>query len=468
MELRAGYQREYLLGLDHLRKNIQGIETELDGAKHEFYQTNESDDDMYERYLKSINDDLLNCNTKLRKHAVELVRVDSELQLVSLLNKVRELEEVDPEVIGNLTEFWENFKNTVEGIQSITNKFYNNVLVKLKSSCVSKNNVTVDLTYTYEQEIAQFQVEIETILQNTRTLIKSSENRINQDLFTNTNFSERVLVMCDHKAFPILRLIPDLTEKITKACRLSRQWVDRDETYVHDLTKRIRETQTINRKKRADLRDKREKHNAMENDTKDAYQLYKDNQKKLLKLEGELSILEEQIKQFMRAKEIKVDEKRQKESMAGFLEISISQTKKNQTMQLKRSRLLRQLRELEGSLQAIHQELALIQKEVERKSQIKPVIQGEYEESHSSYKGLKSELDIFSQNLAVLQHEVNDLSDYVTQLEIVQNIKTSPENVDDFYDRPVSVKLAPSLREKILRRRNMKNQSKNGSISSRF
>ena len=62
---------------------------------------------------------------------------------------------------------------------------------------------------------------------------------------------------------------------------------------------------------------------------------------------------------------------------------------------------------------------------------------------------LKTELDHFNANVEALQQEMSELNNGLTQLEIIHNFKTSPEKVEDFYERPVSVKLAPSLKEKI-------------------
>jgi hypothetical protein len=61
-------------------------------------------------------------------------------------------------------------------------------------------------------------------------------------------------------------------------------------------------------------------------------------------------------------------------------------------------------------------------------------------------------MDRFSTSLAHLESEVTDLSGQLVQLEIIHNLKTSPERVEEIYDRPTTVKLAPSLKEKIKER----------------
>ena len=53
------------------------------------------------------------------------------------------------------------------------------------------------------------------------------------------------------------------------------------------------------------------------------------------------------------------------------------------------------------------------------------------------------------------------MTDGLTQLEIIQTFKTSPEKVEDFYDRPTTVKLTAALQEKIrMRKRKLMNMDK--------
>ena len=86
-------------------------------------------------------------------------------------------------------------------------------------------------------------------------------------------------------------------------------------------------------------------------------------------------------------------------------------------------------------------------------------IEGKVEESNTVYVSLKTELDHFNANVEALQKEMSELNDGLTQLEIIHNFKTRPEKVEDFYERPVSVKLAPSLKEKIKLKWNKKMNS---------
>ena len=77
-------------------------------------------------------------------------------------------------------------------------------------------------------------------LTNTRLLLKSLDSGLHQDLFTDSEFAEKLLVSCDLKAFPVLRLIPDLGFKISSLCDISRKWLNRDEEYMYEVNDYIR------------------------------------------------------------------------------------------------------------------------------------------------------------------------------------------------------------------------------------
>merc|ERR1712170_205071 len=114
---------------------------------------------------------------------------------------------------------------------------------------------------------------------------------------------------------------------------------------MHDINNYIPEKRSQTRKKEQDLRTQKEKQGQMSKSVDEAHDSFKNSKEKLARIETELHALEDQMLTYTETKKYKAEEKKQKEGMVGFLEISISQTKKNYTLQLKRSRLMRQLRE---------------------------------------------------------------------------------------------------------------------------
>ena len=168
-----------------------------------------------------------------------------------------------------------------------------------------------------------------------------------------------------------------------------------------------------------------------------------------------------QVREFKAAQRYKTAEQRQKEGMVVFLDISISQTRKrcSFSLQLKRSRLVRQLRELEDSLRGIERQLTVVHEEMTRKTTSIVTLADEAHRGNAAYRTLKRQLETFSANVRHLQAGVLGLSESLGQLESIQTFKTSPERVEELFDeQPSIVRLAPSLLEKIRRKRRLQNE----------
>ena len=447
--------QEYLDGLNNLRNILTDTEVDNDKLKREFYQCDETNEDLYEKYLKQCNETFLRANTTLKKANVALQVIDSELTLVGLINNVREQgTTVHPEDFQFLAEFWDQIKNTIDSVKVVLSNIESKVFKRILTTCkvLPHISLTLDITDTYNDDVSSYYEKVSQIITDTRLLTLGYANGIDQHLFTNTLFSERILVACDVKAFPLLRLVPDVTEKLTQACRLLRLWMDKDETYLYDISKHIRETRAVKRKKVRVLINKRQERLNLVENVDQAQEIFVTNREKLKKIEAELKTVEAQVDQCTELKKHKAEEKRQKEGIVGFLEISISQTNKNVSLQLKRSRVMRQLRVLEQHLSEVEQELCELQDEMSSKEKEKTEVAEILEETTNSFKTLQTDLDKFTETVEKLQNELEALTNKMGELEYIQNFKTSPELVEDFFDRPVSVKLAPSLKLKIQRR----------------
>ena len=91
--------------------------------------------------------------------------------------------------------------------------------------------------------------------------------------------------------------------------------------------------------------------------------------------------------------------------------------------------------------------------ELREKHSKKHLVETRVKQSNESYETLKTDLDAFNKKIDALGKEVGELQDSLTQLEIIESFKTSPEKIEDLYDQPAKVQLAPSLKEKILLRK---------------
>lgn len=454
-DVRAGLQKAYMDGVEFMRFKIRDTQEELDQIKLAFYQCNENDEEKYEAFLVNCNEQFLQANNELRRKNVKLQVIDSEIQVVALINQLRDVLDYDKGEIQFISEFWENIKNTMESLRILVDKFKSSVVDRLRGNCISYSNADIHLEVAarYTEEITTYLTELERTTNDTQLLMKSFASGIHQDLFSHTRFTEGILVQCDLKAFPILRLFPDLTEKVESMCALAHKWLDRDEKYMFEVHDFIRETRSMAKKRVEDLKNQKEKRKKYEKAVKAANILLHNNKEKLQKLEEDLNHLESTLNVYKREMESKYGEKTQKESMVDFLKLTLSQTKKNYNLQIKRQRLLKQVKDLEEFLMRLERDLSNVHDLIQEKSQQKDMLADKVENGEKSYGELKTNLDRFSENLEKLEQEVTGLSGQLLQLEIIQTFKSSPENMDGVYDRPQSVKLAPSLKEKIKRKR---------------
>ena len=455
-------QEEYIKGLNYLRELINNVEIELEKEKREFYCCEENNEENYEYYLKECNEDLIYCIMKLRKYDIDLQVVDSAVSLVSLLTDVRKIpENLDQHVLSFLTQFWEHLKLSLESLQILRQKFQRQILRKLSTNCQSyKHSTDAPAVATqYANLVSEYENTINSLLHQSEELTRGFQVQIPQDLFSDTNFSKRVLICCDQKAFPVLRLLPDLTEKMEVICRVAKQWLDKDELYVRDVGNYIRDTRSETLKKTDDLRSSQERKSQVTEAVDEAYTVCCNNKAILQKLETNLQELEYQSESCAKRKRSKSEEKRQKEGMVGFLAISMKQTKKNYGIQMKRSSLMKQVRNLEQNLDELETELTTIKRDMKSKSDEKVIVVEKVNESNNTYVQLKSDLEKLVEYVEKLQQEVNDLTDSLGQLEVIQATKTSQENMEELYEKSSKVQLAPSLKQKILRKRKNLNNS---------
>ncbi|XP_070196974.1 uncharacterized protein MCAP_0864-like [Littorina saxatilis] len=454
--VRVGLQpRVYLEGLQYMHDRINDVHNELDQVLCSYHDTGQVNEDEFVHYLKTCDQHFLRANTVLRKRDVPLEVIDSETRLVSLLNQLRETEDCDQDTIQYLTEYWENVKNTAESLKAVVSKFQTNVLNRLKKNYTSHStgDTHLEMCSEYMEDISGHMTEMERVLTNTQIVLKSFHSGLYQNLFDTSRFVDFLVVSCDLKAFPLLRLVADVALKVTKMCDIAHLWLARDQQFMQEINLFIREARHRTKKREADLQNQKEKQKKHTKSLKAASILLHNNRDKLHRIETELSGLETQLDGWERNKQHCHNQITQKESMVDFLKITLSQTKRNYNLQTKRSKLSRQVKELQDQLGTMEQDLGNIQGEIQQKAEEKVRLSEKVENGEKSYDVLRTDMARFTSNLQQLESEVTDLSGQLLQLEIIHNLKTSPEKVEEIYDRPSTVKLAPSLKEKIMERK---------------
>ena len=452
----SGAPDYYIEGLQNLRSLLTEVENDLEVIKKDFCSSPEFSEDEYEQYLLSVNYSFLEMKKAYKIKSVRFEELDSEVKLVALLNKVRGMTEyVQQTSIDDITKFWDQIKQAMGAFKTLILRFRGGILKKLQANCVSYGGIgnSHSLTLEYADEVLTYERAITNTLVKAEALMISFSNKLDQGIFTSTSILKTVLMACDHKAFPIIRFIPDVVEKMKHVIDQSKRWLDRDEMYVLDVSTRIREARHNSRQKKKFLKQDSAKKRELTKDTSKAYATYTFNKKRLSVIEHKLEILDDKIQEYIHMRDNKTDEKKQKEGMVTFLDISISQTNKNYNLQLKRGRLLKQLDEIEKALNDVEEEIARYESRKDEATLEKAEAMGELAKSHKDYEMLKKRLKIVTLEVMQLSMEMSEISESIQQLETIQNLKTSPEKVDELLDKPPPPKLSQSLQDKIRLRR---------------
>ena len=183
--------------------------------------------------------------------------IDSETRLVTLLNQLREDDGCDQDTIQYLTEYWENVKNTVEALKAVVSKFQTNVLNRLKRNYISDSSTGdthLEVCSSFTEDVSSHMTDLESTLSNTHILLKSFHSGIHQDLFDKSRFTDLLVVTCDLKAFPLLRLVADVVLKVTRMCDVAHLWLVRDEQFMHEIQSFIRQARQRTKQREEDLK----------------------------------------------------------------------------------------------------------------------------------------------------------------------------------------------------------------------
>ncbi|CAG5125339.1 unnamed protein product [Candidula unifasciata] len=377
--------------------------------------------------------------------------IDTEAKLVALINNLREDTQTDMLLVEFLTRFWQEIKAATQDLQVLLDKFGCTVLHRISSNYTHGQifQLQVPLCQTYTSDIEHFSKDLEKQLTNAQLLLKNYGYSVNSDMIDRSSFKDRLMVCCDLKAFPILGFVSDIASKITRMCDTARQWLARDEQFMHEINEFIREIRTAARKREEIFHLKKTEQKNVERNAKVAHNIMLSNRQKLRLIDAELQELERRLGMCREEQQARMVEIHQKESMMDFLRVTLQQTKKNCRLQTKRAKLHKQVKELGDYVRVMEADLELVQDQILAKSHEKIILTEKIHTSEKSYGVLKTDLDKFSENLEDMEAEVSDLSGQLLQLEIVHTIRTSPEILDNLTDRPTSVKLSKSLKERI-------------------
>ena len=316
--LKLGINGEYFLGIDHLRKLLTQHDIEINKLRIDFGKgfeppnlkskqkqpvAEENGDQLMANFLIKVSTELNKaCEIVREKSGEKIEFINSEQQLLSLITSVKNevSSENEASLSETLVEFWESLKFAVERIQSLGDKFNTSVLHRMKNNCLSFGTALgahTSLSDKYTNEIIKFIDRAETVWKNLRLLAACYPNGIRPGLFDDTHYITELSKSIDLKKFPLLKVVPDLCEKLALLSQVAREWLDRDETYVIDLNRTIREKRGESQDKRKRIREEKEKQITLLKTLKSAQLLCQNSRRQLKQINEDLKDLQTDAKQ---------------------------------------------------------------------------------------------------------------------------------------------------------------------------
>ena len=115
--------------------------------------------------------------------------------------------------------------------------------------------------------------------------MKSYGSGLHQNLLDDSDFSHRLMLLCDLKAFPVLGFVHDVCAKILRMCETARGWLARDEQFMHEINAFIRETGIAARRREQRLMTVKQKKAKHEKNVRIAHSILHNNREKLRLIE---------------------------------------------------------------------------------------------------------------------------------------------------------------------------------------
>ena len=217
--------------------------------------------ELVSKQLRNVRAALQKSNNALYDHnqdrIAHLAKVQTALQELtagrkSSIDSFRELEKLleqnftkskeHKEAAGLLQSFHDNCSEVFDQLQQIRSTVTDEILYYLKVFCSDYHKLGIADDAFYDS----LQSRTEVVDNYTERFDELSEvisigSAIPQDLLGYSYFSQELAIELDCHNFPVLRVIPDLIQKLEMACDIAAEWLRNDKVYVQELEQEINE-----------------------------------------------------------------------------------------------------------------------------------------------------------------------------------------------------------------------------------
>ncbi|XP_067944571.1 chromosome partition protein Smc-like [Watersipora subatra] len=440
MDSSTNADKDYLVSLDILRGKLDDIQSEVADCERK-YPAYASEEGWLEAEYK-----FNSCLEFLGSKNLKILQLNSEAGMLAMINDLRATG-ADAALINFATEYWENFDSVMDLVTQVKDKYNFQVLNKLllmfnnQMLCPTKTNMP--LTVEYCNQVMQTMTTIDRLYSRLRTLCQSYRTKVDKDLFE--KLSQETLL--------IVRLPRDIVVKLKILISLSNDLLNRETKFVTAMTAALLECRRVKLEHEKRLAEKRDEQLDKINSVYLATLLLDKNKEQVQQLDRELDELQAHLSNKENALHSTKVEMQRDQNAIEFLNHTISQTKRNQRLMAKRQHLLKTQQSLEKKLEQISGELKTVNEVLQQKTLEKDEMNVTLKQNTLSYTTVTEDLNAFSDTLDEIEKETKWAHTHLIDIEIIHCIKTSPENIEEIRDRPQSVKIARSLRDKITRKR---------------
>ena len=223
---------------DFIGSHLHKVKDEIGKFVTEFYMNEERI-----TYLVNIHEAL----KVTMVHDKTLNKVGSLLDLEQLL-EVSPTTFVLPQMTQKASEFlvsyYDQIKITIAKLKEVRHMFQRDILRPLETYCTSyaKLGITDDNFY---KALKSRTIKIRGILIHFDKIADSlgKKNEVPVDYFSDFSFSQELSLQFNCDAFPILRIVPDLFQKLDTVIDTGQDWLRSDKVYLDQIRKEIENTQ---------------------------------------------------------------------------------------------------------------------------------------------------------------------------------------------------------------------------------
>ena len=219
---------------DFLSAKLRDIRERLYNAQEEFYACAQP-----QRYLADIYDGL----KLLTDHNREVSSVSHLSDLEQLLSAFDDSHTPRYTRAKDLLKvYMDSNRAMLNKLQEMGKTFQKDILEHLQTYCTDYQSLGISDDKFYRMLRMRIVTVKDVLFRFDRMMVALRQNSHPGKFFEDTKFSQEIAIEYNCDTFPILRVLPDLFQKLETACTIAHDWLRSDRVYLDELAKEIAQT----------------------------------------------------------------------------------------------------------------------------------------------------------------------------------------------------------------------------------